>query len=422
MIVASATRCTARPYEASRIETFRSCIVAHVSSKARVTISFRRAFTSSSFQKYSCSPWTHSKYETTTPPAFASTSGQHERAARLEDLVGSRRDGAVRAFDDQLRLDLVSVVGRDHLLERARREHLTVDEQKLLVRDRIAARPLDQRSAVALVRERRRDVQPARVVDAAARVRDRDDLRAFFGGELREERADIAEALHGDPRVRERLALAAKRRDETEERAARGRLLTTQRAADRQRLAGDDAEHGVPLVHRVGVEDPRHRRRVRADVRRRNVLLRPDLVDDLGGEAARHALELRARHRLRVADHSALRAAERQPHQRALPGHPHRERLHLVERHIGVVADAALRRPARDVVRDAEAGERAHVTVVERRRDRDLDRLLALLQDVDEALIDAEDSATLYSCCRASENGFSSRCVSAAVAIEREST
>ncbi len=39
-------------------------------------MSFSFAFTSSSFQKYSWRPCTHSKYETTTPPAFASTSGR----------------------------------------------------------------------------------------------------------------------------------------------------------------------------------------------------------------------------------------------------------------------------------------------------------------------------------------------------------
>ena len=55
-----------------------------------------------------------------------------------------------------------------------------------------------------------------------------------------------------------------------------------------------------------------------------------------------------------------------------------------------MVADAALRGAARDVVRDAIAGERSHVAVVERGRDRDLDCLLALLQDVDEALVDPE--------------------------------
>src|SRR6185437_7835004 len=89
---------------------------------------------------------------------------------------------------------------------------------------------------------------------------------------------------------------------------ARGRLLAAERAADRERLAGDDAEHRVALVHRIRVEDPRHHRAVGADVRRGDVLLRPDLVDDLARVAARHALELAAREALRVDDDAALRA------------------------------------------------------------------------------------------------------------------
>ena len=61
-----------------------------VSWKARVTISFSRAFTSSSFQKYSCRPCTHSKYETTTPPALASTSGRTTtpRSSRMSSAAG----------------------------------------------------------------------------------------------------------------------------------------------------------------------------------------------------------------------------------------------------------------------------------------------------------------------------------------------
>jgi len=50
--------------------------------------------------------------------------------------------------------------------------------------------------------------------------------------------------------------------------ATRRRLLAAERAADLERLPGDDAEHRMALVHRVGVEDPRHHRRVGADVRR----------------------------------------------------------------------------------------------------------------------------------------------------------
>ena len=80
--------------------------VSHVSSNARLTMSFSFAFTSASFQKYSWRPCTHSKYETTTPPAFASTSGRIEHALVLEDRVGGRRDRAVRALADDRRLHL----------------------------------------------------------------------------------------------------------------------------------------------------------------------------------------------------------------------------------------------------------------------------------------------------------------------------
>src|SRR5207248_111768 len=119
----------------------------------------------------------------------------------------------------------------------------------------------------------------------------------------------------------------------------------------------------------------------------------PDLVDDLAREAARHALELEGAHLFRIADDSALRPAERDAHERALPRHPHRERLDLVERDVGVVADAALRRAARDVVRDAEALVDGHRSVVHPSRDRDPDGLLALAEDADQIRLDAEGLA-----------------------------
>ena len=45
---------------------------------------------------------------------------------------------------------------------------------------------------------------------------------------------------------------------------------------------------------------------------------------------------------LRIDDHAALGAAVRDVHAGALPGHPHRQRPHLVEGHVLVIADAAL--------------------------------------------------------------------------------
>ena len=55
--------------------------------------------------------------------------------------------------------------------------------------------------------------------------------------------------------------------------------------------------------------------------------------------------------------------------ERALPGHPHRQRLHLVEADVGVVADAALGRAAAKVVLDAVAGEDLDAAVVHLHRE-----------------------------------------------------
>ena len=113
--------------------------------------------------------------------------------------------------------------------------------------------------------------------------------------------------------------------------AGAGRLVPEQRAAERHRLAGDDLRHRIALLHRVRVHHPRHRLLVRRHVGRRDVELRADERRELGGEAARDARELALRELTRVAAHAAFRAAVRQAEQRALPGHPHRERRALAQ-------------------------------------------------------------------------------------------
>src|SRR5919199_370160 len=139
VVVASATRCTARPYAARRIDTPRLSIAAHVSLNARVMMSFSFAFTSVSFQKYSWRPWTHSKYDTTTPPALARTSG------RTTTPASSRISSAA------------GVVGQSRELP-----------------------------GLELVREGGGDVDPVRVVDASRGVGHRDHGRTFLGQELRQ--------------------------------------------------------------------------------------------------------------------------------------------------------------------------------------------------------------------------------------------
>ncbi len=118
------------------------------------------------------------------------------------------------------------------------------------------------------------------------------------------------------------------------------------------------------MVHRVGVHDPGHDLGIGVHVGGGNVAVRADHARDFGGIAAGQALQLRRRQLPRIDDHAALGAAEGDIDDRALPGHPHRQRAHLVERDVGVEADAALGRAAIDVVLDAVAGEHLDAPIV----------------------------------------------------------
>ena len=210
----------------------------------------------------------------------------------------------------------------------------------------------------------RRDVEPGRVVDAAGDVGDGDHRRPALVELGRGDPADVAEALDDAAKPRELPAeTAAGTLDHHHDPGSR-RLVPEDGAADRDRLAGHDLGHDVADLRRVGVHHPGHRLLVRRHVRRRDVLLRADERGEVGGEAPGQPRELRLRERARVAAHAALRAAVGQSEERALPGHPHRERRTLAEVDAGVVADAALRRPEHRRVLHAVGRERPYRPVV----------------------------------------------------------
>ena len=151
--------------------------------------------------------------------------------------------------------------------------------------------------------------------------------------------------------------------------AGAGRLAAEDGAPDRDGLPRHNLGDGVPDLRRVGVHHPRHRLFVRRHVGRRNVLLRADGREQLGRETPCEPLELVLRQRVRVAADAALRAAVREAKQRALPRHPRRERRALAERHLRVIAHAALRWSEHGGVLHAVAGEDLPPAVVAAERD-----------------------------------------------------
>ena len=153
-------------------------------------MSFSCSFTSSSFQKYSWRPWTHSKYETTTPPAFARTSGRTRTPRSVEDLVRLERRRPVRALADDRRLDLGRVLARDRPARartgRARRSRAT--RSSSFVTSSVPSRPASA-PVSRLVPDGRGQSSPVRVVDPAGRV---GDARRSSRPGLLEEQGEVA--------------------------------------------------------------------------------------------------------------------------------------------------------------------------------------------------------------------------------------
>ena len=235
----------------------------------------------------------------------------------------------------------------------------------------------------------RRDVEAVGVVDAAGDVRDGKHRSSLLDQLLRGDPADVAEALDDAALLGELPAETLARAPDHHHDAGAGRLVPEDRAADRDRLAGHDLGDGETALHRVRVHHPRHRLLVRGHVRGRDVLLRADDRQELRGEAPGEPLELGLRHDPRVAADAALRSAVGKTEQRALPGHPHRERGAFAEGDLGVVADPALGRPEHARVLDAVPHEDDAAAVVETHGAADDERALRVAQPLGDVLVDA---------------------------------
>ena len=148
--------------------------------------------------------------------------------------------------------------------------------------------------------------------------------------------------------------------------------------------------HSLPHVHGIGIHHPGHDLFVGVDVGSGNIFFGPDEFDKLRGVAASHALDLAHRHLVRIADHAALGAAERNVDHGALPGHPAGKRADFIEGDVGRVADAALGRTARNRVLHAKSGEDLEMAVIH--LDGDVDRELAvgIAQHPPQAVVEIE--------------------------------
>ena len=111
-------------------------------------------------------------------------------------------------------------------------------------------------------------------------------------------------------------------------------------------------------------------------------ILRADERDHFLRVTAGQAFQFVLGQLARVAGNAALGAAVGQTGQGAFPAHPHRQRRHLAQRHVRMIAQAALGRAERQMVLHAVAGEHLGGPVVAMNRQGDRHGALGIFDAV----------------------------------------
>ena len=283
--------------------------------------------------------------------------GEHHDAAGGQEVVGRGLDRGVGRLDHDRGADRRRIGAGDHAAERRRNQHVAVGREEFRAGDRLAAAEADQPAGVGpRVPQQFEHVEAAWIVKGVGGIAHRDDPTFGVVEILGGVGADVAKALDCDPRAGNLPAEAAEQLERQRAHAAAGGLLAAGEAVELDRLAGD-AGRREAVVLAVLVHDPGHHVGRCAHVGRRDVDVGAKQVVDGVDELPRHPLQFAERAVGRRDRHAPLCAAEGDIDDRGLPGHQGRQRPHVIEVYLGVVAQPPFERPSGVVVLHAVADE-----------------------------------------------------------------
>ena len=317
---------------------------------------------------------------------------QHDHVAASQDLVGFGRHRPVGQLQHQPRLHGGGVVPVDHVFQRGRHQHVAVHPHQIGGAERfmsVLAGGGDDRKPFLLGSQQGFEVEAACGAHRTAGIGNGDDPVAVSRHQRGDVLAGIAETLDRDAQLPVEAEIPGQVAHQIVA-AARRRVAAAERAAQRDRLAGDDGRRGLADDLGIFVGHPAHDHGVGVDVGRGNVAVGADDARERLHVGARQALQLGLGQRARIDLHRPLAAAIGQVHDRAFEGHPEGKHLHLLRRGVGMEADAALGGAARVVVAASPGQERFSRAVVHADHQTDFGGLAREFQLLDHVGVDVD--------------------------------
>ncbi len=246
----------------------------------------------------------------------------HKDTTAGQNIISIRIGRAVSPFQHQLTRQGFRALTSYLAFKRRRDQNIHLQTPERIAGDSFRARETGNLFVFCLPCRERFHVNTGGVKQRRGMILNRHDTGASACKQTRGFAADVtktlnrnASAFNGDIRPTRGFQPA-------DENAAPRRFFTTQRTAKMDRLTGDDASDRRAMIHGIRIHHPGHHFTVGADIRRRNIFLRPDDNADLAGIAAGQTLQFTFRQRERIDADAAFGAAVRQIQRGTFDGHP----------------------------------------------------------------------------------------------------
>ena len=208
------------------------------------------------------------------------------------------------------------------------------------------------------------DIKTIRVVPGTVNIADTDHFYPLPVDQEGPDRTYIAESLYGHGESVHFFMILFAPGFQCKEKSSSGRFISAERAAGRQRFAGNDPRFPFTRKGGVFISNPCHDLTVCVYIRRRHIFVRSDNRENFTHIAACQTLEFALGQFMGIYLDTAFSAAVRNISDRVLYGHPCGKSFYFILVRSGMEADTAFCRAAGCIVLYPVPRKHFHMAVI----------------------------------------------------------